>query len=77
MQNAINEFGTLQGEVLAIDPRISGSMARIARVKAQLDKSFEEDRISTKQWRMLSDELRLIQRSALGKIKAGSRGAKS
>ena len=77
MKNANNEFETLQGEVLAIDPGVSGSMARISRVKTQINKSFEEDRIGTKQWRMLSDELRLVQRSALGKIKAGSRGMQS
>ena len=72
MQNAINEYETLQGEVLAIDPGESGSMARIARVKSQIDKSFEEDRIGAKHRRMLRDELRLIQRRALAKIKARS-----
>ena len=72
MQNVINEFETLQGKVLAINPEVSGPMAKIARVKAKINKSFEGERIGTKHWRMLSDELRLIQRRAPGRIKAES-----
>ena len=45
MQTTGTEFEALHSEVLCIDPLARGSLGRISRMKAAVDKLFEENRI--------------------------------